>query len=146
MAFKMKGSPMQRNYGIGTSLKQSSKDLKDYLIDEKGFNQSDADKMITDGAYTVSDKGFLSWYKTKDEPAPDVNSPNKNYKNPQDYKVFNMGNKPTPWKNAKPDYIDLDGDGNKTESMKQAAMDKAPNKMYGRKKAAPKMHGKKKKY
>ena len=29
-----------------------------------------------------------------------------------------------PLKAAKPDYIDLDGDGNKTESMKQAAADK----------------------
>ena len=28
-------------------------------------------------------------------------SPNKNYKNPQDYKVFNMGNKPTPVKKHK---------------------------------------------
>ena len=28
-------------------------------------------------------------------------SPVKNYKNPQDYKVFNMGNKPTPIKNRK---------------------------------------------
>ena len=27
-------------------------------------------------------------------------------------------------KKAKPDYIDLDGDGNKKESMKQAAKDK----------------------
>ena len=41
----------------------------------------------------------------------------------------------TPMKAAKPDYIDLDGDGNKTESMKKAAADKkaAPTKMYGKK-------------
>ena len=133
MVFKMKGRPMQRNFGIGSPVKQaeeqllrekatqagietqykqmglddtrrerlkssvmpggslsalgfkspvkqSNKDLKDYLIDEKGFNQSDADKMIEDGAYTVSDKGFLSWYKTKDKPAPDVDTPAKIYK------------------------------------------------------------------
>ena len=43
MGFKMKGSPMKRNFGIGSS-------------------------------------------------------PAKNYKNPQDYKVFNMGNKPSPFK------------------------------------------------
>ena len=30
-------------------------------------------------------------------------SPAKNYKNPQDYKVFNMGNKPTPVKKYKSD-------------------------------------------
>jgi len=37
----------------------------------------------------------------------------------------------SPAKAAKPDYIDLDGDGNKTESMKKAAADKkaAPTKM-----------------
>ena len=135
MAFKMKGSPMQRNFGIGSPInkikhgegqewehehvekvahpntpeahniplkqtdigspvknynemseyssksvkfgedekdpvfKQTDKDLKDYLLDEKGFNQADADRMIQDGAYTVSDKGFLAWYKGKDEPA-----------------------------------------------------------------------------
>jgi len=101
MAFKMKGSPMQRNFGIASPinkikhgegqewehehlekvahpntpeahnvpLKQTDKDLKDYLLDEKGFNQADADRMIQDGAYTVSDKGFLAWYKGKDEPA-----------------------------------------------------------------------------
>ena len=46
----------------------------------------------------------------------------------------------SPAKAAKPDYIDLDGDGNKTESMKHGKDDK-PMKMYG-KKAAPKMkHG-----
>jgi len=41
----------------------------------------------------------------------------------------------SPAKAAKPDYIDLDGDGNKTESMKKAAMDKkkSPTKMYGKK-------------
>ena len=33
--------------------------------------------------------------------AADKKSPMKNYKNPQDYKVFNMGNKPTPVKKHK---------------------------------------------
>ena len=31
----------------------------------------------------------------------------------------------------KPDYIDLDKDGNKTESMKKASMDMKDKKMYG---------------
>ena len=31
-------------------------------------------------------------------------SPYKNYKNPQDYKVFNYGNKPTPVKNKSKKY------------------------------------------
>jgi len=126
-----------------------------------------------------------------------MRSPNKNYKNPRDYRVFNMGNEadpplemgydhkgpkmhgkhdgpkmygehkgpkmykdsPTdmektpaymkssgfkmkegspfqrnfgvgsPAKAAKPDYIDLDGDGDTTESMKKAAADKSGAKM-----------------
>ena len=40
-------------------------------------------------------------------------------------KKMNVGGK------AKPDYIDLDKDGNKKESMKQAAKDMKDNKMYG---------------
>tara|TARA_R100000995_G_scaffold69792_1_gene38373 strand:- start:1472 stop:2050 length:579 start_codon:yes stop_codon:yes gene_type:complete len=35
------------------------------------------------------------------KPKKKKSSPNKNYKNPQDYKVFNMGNKPTPVKKHK---------------------------------------------
>ena len=109
-------------------------------------------------------KGGPKMYR-KDGALP-MKSPMKNYKNPQDYKVFNMGNEPTPMemhgkhdgpkmektptymkssgfkmksgspfqrnfgigaspaKAAKPDYPDIDGDGNTTESMKQAAADK----------------------
>ncbi len=42
--------------------------------------------------------------------------------------------KGSPAKAAKPDYIDIDGDGNKEESMKQAAKDKkgSPAKKYDR--------------
>ena len=63
MAFKMKGSPMQRNFGIGTSFKQTDEDLKEYLIDEKGMTPKDADKQIADGAHSTSDEEFLAWYK-----------------------------------------------------------------------------------
>tara|TARA_R100001510_G_C7623394_1_gene183755 strand:- start:50 stop:730 length:681 start_codon:yes stop_codon:yes gene_type:complete len=76
MAFKMKGNPMQRNYGIGKPvakmmgksdyskvLRQDESDLKEYLIDEKGMTPSDADKQIADGAHSTSDKDFLAWYK-----------------------------------------------------------------------------------
>ena len=89
MAFKMKGNPMGRNFGIGKPaakmmgkkkksetepmqanynkvFKQDESDLKEYLMDEKGFNQEDADKQIADGAASTSDKDFLAWYrKTK---------------------------------------------------------------------------------
>ena len=54
-------------------------------------------------------------------------------------KKMNVGGK------AKPDYIDLDKDGNKTESMKKASMDakKPTKKMYGgsMKKPTKKMYG-----
>ena len=89
MAFKMKGNPMGRNFGIGKPaakmmgkkkksetepmqanynkvFKQDESALKEYLMDEKGFNQEDADKQIADGAASTSDKDFLAWYrKTK---------------------------------------------------------------------------------
>ena len=35
-----------------------------------------------------------------------------------------LDDEPFEKKEVKPDYIDLDGDGNKTESMRQAAKDK----------------------
>ena len=38
------------------------------------------------------------------------------------------GNMAAQLKGARPDYPDIDGDGNKTESMKQAAQDKAAQK------------------
>ena len=41
---------------------------------------------------------YKNWGMTN---APLANSPVRNYKNPQDYKVFNMGNKPTPVKKYK---------------------------------------------
>ena len=40
-------------------------------------------------------KGGPKMYR-KDKAPTEMASPAKNYKNPQDYKVFNMGNKPTP--------------------------------------------------
>lgn len=39
-------------------------------------------------------------------------------------KEMKKGKKPSPNKQAKPDFLDLDGDGDKTESMKKAAADK----------------------
>jgi hypothetical protein len=80
MAFKMKGSPMARNFGIGGPkmmdkktepmqanynkvFKQDESDLKEWLVDEKGMTPSDADKQIADGAHSTSDKDFLAWYK-----------------------------------------------------------------------------------
>jgi hypothetical protein len=80
MAFKMKGSPMQRNFGIGSALKnvgtgyyeeqhpsaafqQTDDDLREWLLGQKRFSQEEANQMIADGAYTTSSKDFLAWYK-----------------------------------------------------------------------------------
>jgi len=52
-------------------------------------------------------------------------------------KMYGQGKNPIMMKNAKPDFLDLDKDGNTTEPMKGAAP-----KMYG-KTAAPKKYGKK---
>ena len=60
-------------------------------------------------------------------------SPAKNYKNPQDYKVFNMGNEPTPMKQVKPtdkdvkkysDYEKYDEDGKKITRKQKRAIKK----------------------
>jgi len=51
---------------------------------------------------------------------------------PSAMKMYGKGKNPIMMKNAKPDYIDIDKDGNKTESMKDAA---SGIKMYGKKSA-----------
>ena len=60
---------------------------------------------------------------------------------PSAMKMYGKGKNPIMMKNAKPDYIDIDKDGNTTESMKDAA---SGVKMYGKKSMA-KMYGKHKK-
>tara|TARA_R100000315_G_scaffold35504_3_gene14727 strand:- start:14 stop:538 length:525 start_codon:yes stop_codon:yes gene_type:complete len=82
MAFKMKG-PMffksaLKNYknpqdykifNMGnkpTPFEQSDGDLREWLLGEKGFSQKEADQMITSGAYDVTNKSFLKWYKEKE--------------------------------------------------------------------------------
>jgi len=56
---------------------------------------------------------------------------------PTAMKMYGKGKNPIMMKDAKPDFLDLDKDGNTTEPMKGAAP-----KMYG-KKAAVKKYGKK---
>jgi len=71
-------------------------------------------------------------------------SPAKNYKNPQDYKVFNMGNKPTPvkmyGKKSPTKMKDLSGDGKITKKdvlIGRGVIEKdSPTKMYGKKSPA----------
>ena len=55
---------------------------------------------------------------------------------PSSMKMYGQGKNPIMMKDAKPDFLDLDKDGNTTEPMKGAAP-----KMYG-KKAATKMYDK----
>lgn len=83
MAFKMKGFPMHntsalKNYknpqeykvfNMGNKpspFEQSEGDLKEWLVSDKGFTQEDADSQIESGAYDVTNKNFLNWYKSKE--------------------------------------------------------------------------------
>jgi len=45
-----------------SAFKQTDDDLRDWLLDERGFSQVEADQMITEGAYTTEDEDFLTWY------------------------------------------------------------------------------------
>lgn len=88
MAFKMKGPSLYRkgyeNMKDGRSksaafqmgkktmnpFKQTNVDLKEWLLDQKGFSQTEADQMIKDGAYDLNNKNFKKWYASKgDVPA-----------------------------------------------------------------------------
>jgi len=80
MAFKMKGFPYSgkspiKNYNtpreyevfnMGNKpdgpFKQTEDDLKEFLLGDKGFSQEDADRMISDGAYDLSNSEFKAWY------------------------------------------------------------------------------------
>ena len=101
MAFKMKASA----YGNSPM--------------KKNFPDMSGDGKVTQKDILMA-KGVIDKPKS---PAKEYGkSPAKNYKNPQDYKVFNMGNEPTPMKQVKPtgkdldkysDYEKYDEDGNK---------------------------------
>ena len=76
MAFKMKGPSLYRKgnenmkdgrakssaFQIGKKtmnpFKQTKVDLKEWLLDQKGFSQTEADQMIRDGAYDLNNKNF----------------------------------------------------------------------------------------
>ena len=100
MAFKMKGSAF---YGKGNQspVKHSG---AAYAAEVK---KDGIDTSKYDYAKAHNDNfapGHEEHTGDQNEPQPgsknykEKESPNKNYKNPQDYKVFNMGNKPTPVK------------------------------------------------
>tara|TARA_R100001460_G_C3543924_1_gene174715 strand:- start:651 stop:1421 length:771 start_codon:yes stop_codon:yes gene_type:complete len=112
MAFKMKGSPFQRNFGIGGPAKLKKDDS--------------AMKMKKDSAMDMKDP-----IKMKKESPMDMKTSMKMKK-----AAMKMGEK-SPMKAAKPDYPDIDGDGNTTESMKQAAADKKSPAKQGYKKRMP---------
>ena len=45
-----------------SAFKQTDDDLKEYLLNEKGFSQEDADRMMSDGAYDLDNSEFRAWY------------------------------------------------------------------------------------
>lgn len=97
MAFKMKGSPHKMGTMEGTSAHKSA--LKAYKTMKKYGN--DAVKFgSTEGKSTPNKMG-------------------------KDHKT--MSYMKTPYEQAKPDYLDMDKDGDKKESMKKAIADKSSN-------------------
>tara|TARA_R110002020_G_scaffold8317_2_gene33584 strand:- start:4 stop:537 length:534 start_codon:yes stop_codon:yes gene_type:complete len=61
-----------------SAFRQTETDLKDWLLDERGFSQVEADQMITTGAYDTSDPDFKAWYAESgrgDVPAEDRPDP-----------------------------------------------------------------------
>lgn len=65
MAFKMKGFP----YSGKSPMKQTDNDLKEFLmtgpeLGGKGFNQKDADTMMSNGSYDLSNSEFKKWFET----------------------------------------------------------------------------------
>jgi hypothetical protein len=104
MAFKMKGNP----YKMGKIATKSAMEMK------------------------TSYKMKEAMAKMKSPMELKKDSPMDKYKSDAQRKAVHASKaekgmtmkKEAPMKAAKPDYIDLDGDGNKTESMKQAAADK----------------------
>ena len=59
-------------FQMNSAFKQTEDDLRDWLLDERGFSQVEADQMITTGAYSINDSDFKEWYAASgrgDEPA-----------------------------------------------------------------------------
>mgnify|MGYP003109869143 CR=1 FL=1 len=66
-------------FQIKSAFKQTETDLRDWLLDERGFSQEEADQMIETGAYDVTHPEFKEWYAESgrgDEPA-EPETPNK---------------------------------------------------------------------
>ena len=95
MAFKMKGPSLYRKgnenmkdgrakssaFQMGKKtmnpFKQTKVDLKEWLLDQKGFSQREADQMIRDGAYDLNNKNFKKWYASKGDVPAEPKAPMK---------------------------------------------------------------------
>ena len=109
---------MNKGYGqeVKSPMKRESAELKDMpIVDiEKGKAKGDMKK---------GSPAKMGHDKNDDSPANHYFDPmHKQHRD--DHKPKKPKKKGSPAKAAKPDYIDIDGDGNKEESMKQAAKDK----------------------
>tara|TARA_R100001198_G_scaffold90667_1_gene68119 strand:- start:39 stop:602 length:564 start_codon:yes stop_codon:yes gene_type:complete len=107
MAFKMKGSPFQRNFGIGGPAKLKKDDSAMKMKKDSAMDMKEPMKMKKDSPMDMKTSMKMKEAAMK-----------MGHKSPS-----KMGHK-SPVKAAKPDFPDIDGDGNTTESMKQAAADK----------------------
>lgn len=119
MAFKMKGNP----YKLGKMATKSTMKMA-----KEAMKMKKESPMEMKTSYKM--KEAMAKMKSPMELKKD--SPMDKYKSDAQRKAVHASKaergmtmkKEAPMKAAKPDYIDLDGDGNKTESMKQAAADK----------------------
>ena len=111
----MKGSPFQRNFGIGGPAKLKKDDSAMKMKKDSAMDMKEPMKMKKDSPMDMKTSMKMKEAAMK----MGHKSPSKmGHKSPS-----KMGHK-SPAKAAKPDFPDIDGDGNTTESMKQAAADK----------------------
>tara|TARA_R110002020_G_scaffold153677_5_gene333134 strand:- start:2054 stop:2584 length:531 start_codon:yes stop_codon:yes gene_type:complete len=111
MAFKMKGNP----YKMGS---HSTKKTMAYMKSPLEQAKPDYPDIDGDGNTTES---------MKQAAADKKSSPAKNYKNPKDYKVFNLGNEPdAPFKQK----IDMEDMDIGTEEEIRAQIDNLENRQY----------------
>ena len=113
MAFKMKGNP----YKMGKMATKSAMEMK------TSYKMKEAMAKMKSPMELKKDDSSMKKYKSDAQRKAVHASKAEKGMTMKKEEAMKM-KKEAPMKAAKPDYIDLDGDGNKTESMKKAAADK----------------------
>ena len=113
MAFKMKGNP----YKMGKMATKSAMEMK------TSYKMKEAMAKMKSPMELKKEDSSMKKYKSDAQRKAVHASKAEKGMTMKKEEAMKM-KKEAPMKAAKPDYIDLDGDGNKTESMKKAAADK----------------------